>query len=79
MENNNLDRKKLLKAISALGKRDALKKAMEKNDYNAILSSLPENEAQELQALMSDKEARDKLLSSPQARELLRKLKNGNF
>lgn len=74
MENNNIDTKMLMQAIAALGKGSGLKDAVKNKDFGAILSSLPKNQADELQTLMNDKAARDKLLSSPQAQEILRKL-----
>lgn len=77
MENNNFDKSKLMAAISQLGKGDALKKAVENKDFNSILASLPHSEAEELKTLMANKAARDKLLSSPQAQEIIRMLQNG--
>ncbi len=77
MENNNIDKEKIMAAISALGKGGALKRAVDKKDFNSILASLPQNEAAELKALMNDKAARDKLLSSPAAQEIMRMLQNG--
>ena len=71
---NNIDRKKLMEAISMLSKNGSLSKAVENKDFSAILSSLPKNQADELSALMADKAACDKLLSSPQAKEIMRKL-----
>lgn len=77
MENNNIDKSKLMDAIGALGKGAALKKAIAEKDYNSILSALPKGEADELKRVMNDKAARDKLLSSPQAQEIMRMLQNG--
>ncbi len=71
---NKIDRKKLIEAISMLSKNPALKEAVSRGDYASILSSLPKSDADEIAAIMKDKEARDKLLSSPQARELLSRL-----
>ncbi len=76
MQNNNIDRKKLLEAIGAISKNGNLRQAVAKGDYGSVLSALPPEQAAELSAIMSDKAARDKLLSSPQAQELLRKLGN---
>ena len=72
---NNIDRKKLLDAISALSKNENLKKAVSEGNFSQILSSLPAEQANELSNLMNDKAARDKLLSSPQAAELFKRFK----
>lgn len=71
---NNIDRKKLMDAVSMLSKNGALSRAIENKDFSSILSALPKNQADELSALMADKASRDKLLSSPQAQEIMRKL-----
>ncbi|MBQ8550286.1 MAG: hypothetical protein IKL44_05295 [Clostridia bacterium] len=72
---NNIDRKKLLEAISALSKNENLKKAVSDGNFSGILASLPADQAKELSSLMNDKAARDKLMSSPQAAELLKRFK----
>ena len=72
MQNNNLDRKKLFAAIRELSKNKGLREAVEDKDYSKILAALPKEQADELSALMNDSAARDKLLSSPQAQELLK-------
>ena len=74
MQNNNLDRKKLFAAIGELSKNKELREAVEGKDYSKILAALPKEQADELSALMNDSVARDKLLSSPQAQELLKRL-----
>ena len=74
MQNNNLDRKKLFAAIGELSKNKGLREAVEGKDYSKILAALPKEQADELSALMNDSVARDKLLSSPQAQELLKRL-----
>ena len=74
MQNNNLDRKKLFAAIGELSKNKELRNAVEGKDYSKILAALPKEQADELSALMNDSAARDKLLSSPQAQELLKRL-----
>ena len=74
MQNNNLDRKKLFAAIGELSKNKGLREAVEGRDYSKILAALPKEQADELSALMNDSAARDKLLSSPQAQELLKRL-----
>ena len=74
MQNNNLDRKKLFAAIGELSKNKGLREAVEGKDYSKILAALPKEQADELSALMNDSAARDKLLSSPQAQELLKRL-----
>ncbi len=73
MENGNVDRKKLISAIAELSKNGGLKRALANGNYNEILASLPKDKADELSALMSDSAAREKLLSSPQAKELLKR------
>ncbi|MBR6693925.1 MAG: hypothetical protein IKL62_03145 [Clostridia bacterium] len=74
MQNNNIDRKKLFAAIGELSKNGGLKRAVENGNYSDILASLPKEQADELSSLMSDSAARERLLSSPQAKELLRRL-----
>ena len=75
MENGNIDRKKLLSAIAELSKNGGIKKAVSTGNYDEILASLPKDKADELSSLMNDSAAREKLLSSPQAKELLKRLK----
>ena len=72
---NKIDRKKLIEAIGMLSKNPELKAAVSKGELSSILSALPESDANEIKTIMSDKSARDKLLSSPQAQELLSRLK----
>ncbi len=75
MQNNNLDRKKLIEAIGMLSKNPNLREAVSKGEYASILSALPKEDAAEIEKIMKSKEARDSLLSSPQAKEILSRLK----
>lgn len=59
---------------------DLLKKTSEnlKNskatDINNVLNKLPQNQANKVKEILSDKEATKKLLSTPKAQQLLKKL-----
>ena len=59
MQNNNLDRKKLIEAIGMLSKNPGLKEAVSRGDYASILSALPKDDAAEIEKVMRDKAARE--------------------
>lgn len=71
--NKNIDPQKLSKV---LGKNDAerLKKAVQNGDKGALMDSLSETDKEVLRSFMRDKEARDKLLSSPEVQALITNL-----
>ncbi len=47
-----------------------------KNAINSMLSKLSKEDMQKVQGVLNDKEATEKLLNSPQAKMLLKKLKD---
>lgn len=71
--NKNIDPQKLSKV---LGKNDAerLKKAVQNGDKGALMGALSETDKEVLRSFMRDKEARDKLLSSPEVQALITNL-----
>ncbi len=73
------DQKKIMDAIEMAAAKtgsDAqkLKGAASRGDFNQILASLNKQDAAKLNQLLSDKAATEKLLSSPQAQQLLKAL-----
>ena len=60
--------------ISALGTPDELKKAAQNGNVQNLLSNMSPMQAQQIQKILSDENAAKKLLSTPQAQELLRRL-----
>ncbi len=80
MNNNNFNKEKIINAIiaSSGGKinRNTAEKAASGNT-NALLSSLSTEDRNQLQALLSDKAATQKLLSSDAARQLLKIIGKG--
>lgn len=73
---NNFNIENLLKSVSnKLGKTpEELKKASETGKVNDLLGSLRPTEAQKIQKVLSDKNAANKILSSSQAQNLIKKL-----
>lgn len=70
---NNLEN--LLKKTSEkMGINPDTLKNGEKPNINNIIKKLPQNQANKVQEILSDKEATKKLLSSPKAQQLLKKL-----
>ncbi len=51
-----------------------LKNAVQNGNIQNILSKMPPSQAQQIQKILSDETAAKKLLDSPQARELIRRL-----
>ncbi|HHZ05926.1 MAG TPA: hypothetical protein GX401_03965 [Clostridiales bacterium] len=74
MSNNNMDN--LLNTLSQrLGTSpEALQQAVQKNNMGKLLGNMDKAQADKLQKILSDKEASKKLLDSPQAKALLKKL-----
>ena len=70
-EKNNLENL-LKKASESMGINQENLKNNEKN-VSSILSKLPQNQANKVKEILSDKEATKKLLSTPKAQELLKK------
>ena len=78
-QNNNQQLEQLLKmASSRLGTDPAqLKNAAQNNNLGAMLGNMNPADAQKLQKVLSDKDAANKLLSTPQAQQLLKKILEG--
>ena len=55
-----------------------LKASAQSGDFSQMLSSLSANDAARVQKVLSDRDAAARLLSSPQAQDLLRRLTGGN-
>ena len=73
---NNPNFENLLKSVSdKLGKSpEELKKASETGNIENLLGNLWPNDAQKIQKILSDKNAANKILSTPQAQSLIKKL-----
>ena len=73
---NNPNFENLLKSESdKLGKSpEELKKASETGNIENLLGNLRPNDAQKIQKILSDKNAANKILSTPQAQSLIKKL-----
>ena len=73
---NNQNFENLLKSVSdKLGKSpEELKKASETGNIENLLGNLRPNDAQKIQKILSDKNAANKILSTPHAQSLIKKL-----
>lgn len=73
---NNPKFENLLKSVSdKLGKSpEELKKASETGNVENLLGNLNPNDAQKIQKILADKNAANKILSTPQAQSLIKKL-----
>lgn len=73
---NNPKFENLLKSVSdKLGKSPKeLKKASETGNVENLLGNLNPNDAQKIQKILADKNAANKILSTPQAQSLIKKL-----
>lgn len=71
--NNNIDPQKL---EGMLGKKNAEKitSSLKKGDCDALVNSLSDTDKEVLRSFMNDKEAREKLLSSPEVKSLIAQL-----
>ncbi len=75
----DIDRKKLLSAVGELYKNEKLARAVESKDMDGIFSSLSKEQARELKTVLSDKAQLEKILNSPQAKQIMRAFnKDGN-
>lgn len=74
--NNENNVEKLLKSVSdKLGKSpEELKNASQSGNVENLLSNLNPNDANKIKKLLSDKNAADKILSTPQAQSLIKQL-----
>ena len=73
---NNPKFENLLKSVSdKLGKSpEELKKASETGNVENLLGNLNPNDAQKIKKILADKNAANKILSTPQAQSLIKKL-----
>lgn len=73
---NSKNIENLLNTVSnRLGKSpEELQKATQSGDISSILSNLNSKDAEKIQNVLSDKDAANKLLSSPQAQSLIKKM-----
>ena len=71
-----LDMEKTLRDVAAQTGADPekFKASMEKGDVEGILRGLKAEDAKKIQSVLSDKETTKRILSSPQAQELIQKL-----
>ncbi len=78
--NNNDQLENLLKNVSdKLGvDKENLKQSVQSGDISKTLNNLDPKDANRLQKILSDKQATQKLLSTPQAQQLLKKFIEGN-
>jgi hypothetical protein len=70
---NNLENL-LKKASESIGTNPENLKNNKNTNINNILGKLPQNQVNKVKEILSDKEATKKLLSTPKAQELLKKL-----
>ena len=56
---------------------DKLRASAQKGDVSQVLSGLSPEDAQKVQKILADKNAQEKLLATPQAQMLLKKLLEG--
>lgn len=79
-QNNGRNLENLLNSVSEkLGKSpDELKKATQSGNIENLLGGLNQNDAQKIQKVLSDKNIANKLLASPQAQSLIKKLLGDN-
>ncbi len=75
-KNRDDDINNLLNSVSQkLGKSsEEVKRAAENKDISSLLSKMDSKDAQKIQKVLSDKSATEKILSSPQAQALIKKL-----
>lgn len=77
--NNNQKLEELLRQLSQkMGTEpDKLRSSAQKGDVSQVVSGLRPEDAQKVQKVLSDKDAQEKLLATPQAQMLLKKLLEG--
>lgn len=76
MSNNNEQIEELLKNLSEkLGTSpEELKESAQKKDFSHVFDNLSANDAERIKKVLSDKDATEKILSTPKAQKLLNKL-----
>lgn len=81
---NSMD-PKAMQALLAVASRklgttpDVLKGQLESGVYDRALQGMPQNEAMMLQKALSDPKTAEKILSSPQARAIFKKLQGKQY
>lgn len=81
MNNEKIDKQKLLKALlaSSGGKlsQNAINGAVNGNDAGALLNSLSAEDRQKINNVMSDKKSLEQTLKSPEAQAILKSILKG--
>lgn len=77
--NNNIDSKKMAALLSIASKKlgtspDALKAQLESGSFDKALGNLPQGQQSKLKQALSNPKTAEKLLSTPQAQEIYKKL-----
>ena len=70
----NIDEQKLRAALSGLQNSSILTEALKKRNINGVLSALPQQDAEQLRKILSDKAAMERLLSSNEAQNIMKAL-----
>lgn len=75
-ESNKPNLENLLKSVADRLRKspEELKKASQSGNVNNLLGNLAPDDAQKIQKILSDKNVANKILSSPQAQSLIKKL-----
>ena len=82
MNTNSIDPKKLNELLSAVSKKigvppEKLKSELESGKFDSALSSMGKNEAVKFQQAVSNPKIIEKMMSTPQAQALYKKLSGG--
>lgn len=77
--NNNIDSKKIEALLSVASKKlgtdpNTLKNQLENGSFDKALGNLPQSQQAKLMKALSDPKSAEKLLSTPQAQEIYKKL-----
>lgn len=72
----NINKKKLLDAVRKAGFSQDVGEALQKKDLSGVMSSLSGEQAARINEILSDKEALSRLLSSSEAKNIIRALKD---
>ena len=74
--NNNLDNLTQQAGRQLNMRPEQLKKSAQSGDMQSILDSMTDEQAKHVQSILNDKTALNRLLSSPQAKAILKGLQN---
>lgn len=79
MDRNNFDQNKVNALLGAVSKKigissDQLKRELEEGKFDSALASMNKNDASKLQRVMNDPKLIEKMMSTPQAQALYKKL-----